>query len=130
MRVRIPLKDLKLWWPAWQIAIPITSYGYPVPGRPGKIQASSEDYTFYVDPEMDSLLVKQGEFLPLSEAALICVVNPVAPSRIPYTSFSVNSSGKVQVNHLVIDEYGTSYDVRSYNVKDLYIEGESYSEDD
>lgn len=130
MRVRIPLKDLKLWWPAWQIAIPIKEYGYPAPGHPGKVQAADDDYTFFVDPEMDSLWVKQGEFLPLSEAALICVVNPAAPARLQYTSFSILSSGRVQVNCKVADEHACSYEVYGYNIEDLYIEGESYSEDD
>ena len=127
MRVRIPIKDLKLWWPAWQIAIPITSYGYAAPGHQGKIQAAGEDYTFYVDPELDSFWVKEGEFLPLSGAALICLINPAAPVRITYNSFSVLEDGKVQVNYTEDD---CAYQVSKFSAADCYIEGESYSEDD
>lgn len=109
------------------MAIPITSYGYAAPGHQGKIIAAGEDYTFYVDPELDSFWVKEGEFLPLSGAALICLINPAAPARITYNSFSVLEDGKVQVNYT---EDGCAYQVSKFSAADCYIEGESYSEDD
>lgn len=128
MRVRIPIKDLKLWWPAWQMAVPINAYGFSAPGHIGKIRASGEDYDFYVDPELDSFWVKEGEFLPLSGAALICLFNPAAPERVQYTSYCICTNGRVQVNYT--DDNGSSFNVRHYALEDLYIEGESYSEDD
>lgn len=128
MRVRIPLKNLKLWWPAWQMSIPITAYGFDAPGREGKIRASGTDYDFYVDPELDSFWVKEGEFLPLSGAALICLFNPNAPERVQYTSYSICTNGKVQVNYT--DNDGFAFSIKMFDLKDLYIEGETYSEDD
>lgn len=128
MRVRIPLKDLKLWWPAWQMAIPITAYGFDAPGHEGKIRASGIDYDFYVDPELDSFWVKEGEYIPLSEAALMCLFNPAAPERVQYTSYSICANGKVQINYTNND--GFAFSIKMFDLKDLYIEGETYSEDD
>ena len=118
MKEQIPLKECKLWWPAWQQGITFTSYGY-------RAEVAGDGYSFRVDPEMDSWLCPDGKLMPISEATL---KSRSTLSAVSCTSFSIVGN-KVQVNYLV-DKHSGGYSVKYYDLDDLYFEGEAYSDYD
>lgn len=118
-KVNIPLAELKLWWPAFQMGIPVESFGYQ--GN----YIYGEGYRFKFDPEMDSFLVKQGEFLPVADASLVCLSKLGA---LDFESFTIlKDTGQVQINSR--GSTGGSI-VKFYPLSQIYVQGESYTEDD
>ena len=120
MKTKIPLRECKLWWPAWQQGIPFTTYGF----QHGH-ELKGDGYVFQVDPEMDSWLCPNGDLMPVSDAALMSCATGAA---ISWTSFTIIGS-KVQVNALV-DKQESSYSCKYFDIDDLYFEGEAYRDDD
>lgn len=121
---RIPLSKCKLWWPAWQQGIPFTSYGYY-----GGRKVFGEGYEFTVDKDMDSWLVPPDEtetrrLMPISGATLEdCDEGP-----INWTSFSILSDGRVQVNYQIPGENGCTVDF--YPLDALSFVGDAYEDDE
>ena len=132
MEQRIPLKALRLWWPAWQCAIPFKAYGY---GGVRK-ECSGEGYKFFVDPELDSWVLLNDSAAqcpyPLTSPQLM----PVSGARledcdegpIDFTSFTIMGDGTVQVNYKVPGTEG--YHIDFYPIECLSMVGEVYSDAD
>lgn len=115
---KLPLRQCKLWWPAWQQGIPFDSYGY-------RAEISGDGYRFTVDPEMDSWLCPSGNLMPISGATLKSCSTMDA---ISYLSFSI-IGGRVQVNRLV-GKHNNEYVCTWYDIDDLYFEGFTYCDND
>ena len=91
------------------------SYGY---GR----KVSGPGYEFSVDPGMDSWLCENGDLMPIATSVLEdCDEGP-----IEFTSFTILSNGRVQVNVRLPDEY-QEYHVYFYPIEALSFVGDSYS---
>ena len=112
---RIPLKDCKLWWPAWQIGIPFESFGYGT-------KVAGHNYSFIINREMDSWLCPDGSLMPIASSRLFC-----KETELPFSSFSIIKN-RVQVNKRVDDE--AAYTVYFYLLEDLYMVGDTYRDDD
>lgn len=113
------LKELRLWWTAWQRGIPIDSYGYDVG------IASGDRYYFKVDPEIDCWLVAEKELLPISGASLYRLRNnSVERERLLCDSFTImRDQNRVQLNKIV----GVfSYAVEILPLNEVYIDGETF----
>lgn len=119
MKQKLSLKECKLWWPAWGQGIPFASYGY-------FREVSGEGYRFRVDPEIDSWLCPDGSLMPINSAVLAdCDEGP-----IEWTSFTIMSDGRVQVNFQVDKTDGNGYRVSFYPLEALYFEGETFCEEE
>ena len=116
MLSRLPIKDLKLWWPAWQIGIPINGFGH----YDGK-RVSGTGYIFDIEPEMDSWLCPDGKLMPMITAKLYS-----NGEYIDYTSCSVIGD-LIQVNKY--HKIG-GYSIYTIKLVDAYFEGEAYAEDE
>ena len=112
------LKDLRLWWPAWQRGIPIDSYGYEVN------IASGDRYYFKVDPEIDCWLVTENELLPISGASLYHLRNSSAErEQLIYDSFTImRDHNRVQFNKRT----GDGYAVNILPLEEIFIDGETF----
>lgn len=127
MKVCIPLKELRLNWPALPLqegkGIPLESFGYYTN------RVDGFGYTFYVEPDEDCFLDEKNRvLLPIGEAALVLMVNNAAQSRnIPFSSFTILRD-KVQVNLKAADNDG--HTVNFYRLEDMYMTGEGFNIDE
>ena len=112
---KLPLKNCKLWWPAWQQGIPFDAYGFT-----GAIEG--EGYRFNVDSDMDSWLCPDGSLMPIATAKLM-----TSKGEVKFSSFGILTDGRVQVNLLVDGLCG--YHVEYHNLEDLYFLGDTYIDD-
>lgn len=112
------LKDCKLYWPAWNQGIPFTNYGYTK-------AVEGDGYLFKIDPEMDSWFDDTKRIcMPIATSVLYSKVC----GKVPFTSFTILTDGRVQVN--LCSQDGSGYSVNMYPLEDLYFEGETYSLDE
>lgn len=116
----IPIKDLKLYWPAWQYAVPITSYGY-VAETKETVTAMGPGYTFIVHPEEDCWATPEGELMPIATSRLFCKGRKEC---LRYTSFSVVRGEMVQINYH--NTSNDSYVTQLLPLEDVYLEGETF----
>lgn len=116
MKIKIPLSELHLWWPAWSRGVPITFFGFS--GR----RCGGEGYEFKYDKELDVLTgTDSKQHLPIS-CATLCDIDD--GELVGWESFSVIDGYKVQVNRRIPGEPGHAVDF--YPIDALYIEGEGY----
>lgn len=128
MKKATPFNQLRLWWPAFGIGVPITSYGYPGDSC-GTFTAGGPGYVFYVQKEYDCWVSPEGFKVPLSGCALSAVQNGVLVDLGEKFSFTQLPNGRVQIN-LLTDAGDYGYNIRMANPEDLFIVGEYFEDDD
>lgn len=117
-KTKIPLSFCKLWWPAWYMGIPFTSYGYNGGGR-----ISGPGYHFDVDREVDCWIgIESDVFMPVESSSLYHLDN-----RIACESFTILPGKRaVQVNMHEPDSKH-SYVVKFYPLDEMYMVGDTFS---
>lgn len=116
-----PLRTLKLWWPAWQMGIPFTSYGY-------ESAVKGEGYRFDVDEEMDSWLCANGHLMPINTSVLHAATPKGFEPLTNAKSFSIEGK-RVQVNFSIAG-LPHAYSCKWYDLDELYFIGDAYEQDE
>lgn len=114
--MKIPLRELRLWCPAWNFKAPLTGFSYE------NRSARGVNCVFDIDLDTDVFTGENtNQHVPIA-----CSTLRVADSDSVVASWSVIDKDRVQVNF----KGQVGYVVLYYTVDELYIEGEGYNLED